>query len=161
MLQSIAPSHARSIAALHDLEVKRPDRTVSRDTKKREGEALKAQWDLHHADWTQARFATEVLGVSEGYLPQLFGGIRPITLAHARLFAEKLGCDIAAFSQRLAREDAAERELVQWPFRTVAYAEIAALKPWDLALLEGKITSWLLKRKAARDNRRKSRSRTA
>lgn len=119
-------------------------RSIPAATKKSEGAALKRIWDLR-PPMAQAAFATTVLMASAGYLPQLFKGDTPLDLRKARLFAEYLKCRISDFSPRLAEEDERERSLVVWPFPTIPYEDVSRLGAPEIAELEGKMRSFLLR----------------
>lgn len=119
-------------------------RSIPRNVKEAEGAALKRIWDLR-PPMAQAAFATTVLMASAGYLPQLFKGDTPLDLRKARLFAEYLKCRISDFSPRLAEEDERDRALVSWPFQTIKHEEISSLSAPEIAELEGKIRSYLLR----------------
>lgn len=145
----------RSIASLHIPVMKRdyiPD-GIPKATKEKEGADLKRLWDLTHKV-SQSKFATDVLGLSSGYLPQFFKGDRPLTLKIAREFAKHLQCNISDFSQRLAKEQASEGAKVTWPFPEVVYEEVKNLEEWDLLELQGKIRSFLLKKRASASTQR-------
>lgn len=143
---------ALSIAQLHAWGMKHeytPD-GVPGKVKQAEGRAVKALWDRRQRQpnpKSQAEFNAE-MSRSSGYLPQFFSGKRPITLDLAHHFAKYIGCEIREFSQRLAIEDAQSQSLVEWPFPDVDYYEIKNLPEWAKVSLQGKIKTYLAKRKA-------------
>jgi transcriptional regulator with XRE-family HTH domain len=83
--------------------------------KKEEGLALWNLWERRKRR-TQAEFM-ESIGYSSGYLPQFFGGKRPISIDLAVAIANELKVDIADFSPRLAKDMDKAVEASGWPFK--------------------------------------------
>ena len=139
---------AVSIASLHDWPMQKDadGGGIPRATKVSEGRALKALWDARRAGpnpLSQADFSVERLELSAGYLPQFFGGIRPLTLRIAKKFADYIGCSVAEFSPRLAKEAEREKSLVEWPFDFDPEL-LEGLSPGQMVALSGMIKGWII-----------------
>jgi hypothetical protein len=98
----------------------------------------------------QARFATEVLNLSAGILPQFFTGLRPLRLEIAKKFAEALGCRVSDFSLRLAQEAEDSDALVRWPFANVSYEAFIELEEHERILAEAALRAKIVELRAGK-----------
>jgi transcriptional regulator with XRE-family HTH domain len=92
---------------------------------------------------TQAAFAADC-GFTQGYLPQFFAGLRPLTLNLANQFADELGVEIAEFSPRLAQAFHDELEATQWPFTGFTRAQYLSLTPGQRIAIEAAVVGHLI-----------------
>lgn len=114
---------------------------VPRDVKQKEGRALHALWKTRKRR-TQAEFA-DSMGYTQGYLPQFFAGLRPLTLEIAQAFAEELEVDISQFSTRLAEEFSNQLQETAWPFRTFSRDDFVELSSEQRRALEAVVGAFL------------------
>lgn len=119
----------------------RPGEGVPADVKVKEGQALHALWKQRKRR-TQAEFAAD-LGFTQGYIPQFFSGIRPLTLELAIRFAAELDVDIVKFSPRLAEAFSKHLQETAWPFQSFSRAEYESLNPAQRAAVESLVGSFL------------------
>jgi len=119
----------------------RPGQGIPDSVKKTEGKALHDLWKRRKKR-SQAEFAHS-LGFTQGYLPQFFGGLRPLTVDLASRFADELGVDIGDFSPRLAQQFHAELTAAEWPFRGFTRAQYESLTQAQRAAVEGLVNGFL------------------
>jgi hypothetical protein len=103
----------------------KPGEGIPDSVKKQEGRALHKLWTARKRR-TQAEFAAE-LDYSEGYFPQFFSGMRPLTTDLAVAFAAELAVDVSDFSPRLAKELQQSQEAAEWPFQRITRAQYRTL----------------------------------
>lgn len=120
----------------------RPGDGIPPEIKKAEGRALHALWKDRHRR-TQAVFAADC-GFTQGYLPQFFGGHRPLTLELAEKFAEELDIDIGRFSPRLAQQFLDQLAATEWPFRNFTRAEYQTLTHGQRLVIESTVLGNLI-----------------
>jgi transcriptional regulator with XRE-family HTH domain len=135
----IAPDHRSRMAKQPRA---RPGEGIPADVKQAEGRALHALWKKRKRR-TQAEFAME-RGFTQGYLPQFFAGLRPLTLELATAFAEELGVEVGDFSPRLAEDFHAALVDSEWPFRGFTRAEFATLSKGQRHAVEQLIVGYLI-----------------
>lgn len=119
----------------------RPGEGIPEDVKAREGKALHGLW-RQRKKRTQAEFAADH-GFTQGYLPQFFGGHRPLTLDLARKFAVELSIDISDFSPRLAAEELKDLESGVWPFHAFSREDFASLTKDQRGAIERLVSDFL------------------
>lgn len=119
----------------------RPGQGIPDSVKKAEGKALHDLWKRRKRR-SQAEFAHS-LGFTQGYMPQFFGGLRPLTVELASKFADELGVDIGDFSPRLAQQFHAELTADEWPFRGFTRAQYASLTQAQKAAVEALVSGFL------------------
>lgn len=119
----------------------RPGQGVEPSVKKAEGKALHDLWKRRKKR-SQAEFAAE-LGFTQGYLPQFFGGLRPLTVELASKFADELGVDIGDFSPRLAQQFHAELTAAGWPFRGFTREQYDSLTQAQRSAVEALVSGFL------------------
>lgn len=119
----------------------RPGQGIPDPVKKAEGKALHELWKRRKKR-SQAEFAAQ-LGFTQGYLPQFFGGLRPLTVDLASKFADELGVDIGDFSPRLAQQFHAELTAAEWPFRAFTRAQYESLTQSQKAAVEALVGGFL------------------
>jgi hypothetical protein len=120
----------------------RPGDGVPAEVKEAEGAALHALWKKRKRR-TQAEFA-DSCGFSQGYLPQFFAGLRPLTLELAERFAEELAVDVGQFSPRLAEQFHADLAASEWPFRGFTRSDYMKMTPGQRVALEAMVVGHLM-----------------
>ena len=118
-----------------------PTDGVPDSVKQAEGTALHKLWKRYKKR-TQAEFM-ESLGKSSGYLPQFFGGKRPITIQLAIAIADELKIEVADFSPRLAHEMDRAMEASEWPFKRISRAEYNSLTKAQKEAVEAFVVAYL------------------
>jgi transcriptional regulator with XRE-family HTH domain len=129
----------------------RPGQGVPPSIKKMEGKALHDLWRRRKRR-SQAEFAAQ-LGFTQGYLPQFFGGLRPLTVDLASKFADELGVDIGDFSPRLAQQFHAELTASEWPFRGFTRAQYQSLTQSQKSAVEALVNGFLQEQSAPASRR--------
>ncbi|MBF5006878.1 helix-turn-helix transcriptional regulator [Diaphorobacter caeni] len=81
-----------------------PKRAVLTDENREESKRLRAIWDERHPRLSQAEFGEMYEIGSQAAVGHFLNGHSAISLKAAKGFARGLGCDIASFSERLARQ---------------------------------------------------------
>lgn len=119
----------------------KPGEGIPDTVKKQEGRALHRLWTARKRR-SQAEFAAE-LDYSEGYFPQFFSGMRPLTPDLAVAFATELAVDVADFSPRLAKELEKTVEASEWPFKRITRGQYRLLTPAQREAVEAFVATFL------------------
>lgn len=98
------------------------------DEHRKEAEALRALWAKKEGRGTQAEFGEKFAIGNQSAVGQFLRGEAPLSLKAAKGFAKGLGCKIADFSPRLAKEAEGLHEVAPPPKRPFSFIDLNGLE---------------------------------